>query len=224
MQPGEPVVLEPIDVEFDIEEVAGQPPFSTWLATKSGSETRASLARLIEPVSSAVEPRGLYQIVPVEETAIEAYDPPPELVSGSHLIVGVIALEVESPSPAVFESKVDTLVWDALENAALGIAREQMLTEVQAGTDELGFNTTQVFAPGSGSCEWPIETRRFMFEHLPTEQIGARLANGTTPDPPKTLAFAMGAGSDIEQAELLLSCAECDIIDQCVYAGAKTTA
>lgn len=100
-------------------EVAEQPPFATGLATESGSEMKASLSRPIEPVCAAVEPRGLYQIVPIDDTAIETYDPPPELVSSSHLVVGVIALEVESPSPAVFESKVDTLVWDALENAAL---------------------------------------------------------------------------------------------------------
>lgn len=224
MQVGEPVVLESIDVDFDIDELAGTPPFSTWFDTKSRSETKASVSRLIEPACSAVEPRGLFQIVPIEDTAIDAYDPPSELVSGSHLVVGVIALEVESPSTDVFESKIDTLVWDALENAALQVAREQMLTEIRAATDELGFNTTQVFAPGSGSCEWPIERRRFMFDHLPTEQIGARLANGQTPEPPKTLAFAMGIGSDIKQADLLLSCADCDIIDQCVYAGGKTMA
>ena len=220
---GEPVVLDPIDVDLDRETVASQPPFSTWFATRSGAETKASVSRLIEPVCSAVEPRGIFQIVPIEETPIEAYDPPPELVAGSHLVVGVIALAAESPSTAAFESKIDALVWDALENATLQLAREQILTAIRNETEALDFNTTRVYAPGSGSCEWPIENRRFVFEHLPTERIGARLGNGQATEPSKTLAFAMGTGPDIEQADLLLSCADCDIIERCVYAGAKTT-
>ena len=219
---GEPVILDSIAVDFDFEDIAEQPPFSTWLATKSGDETKASVSRLIEPVRSAVELRGLYQIVPVEDTTIEAFDPPSELVAGSHLVVGLIALEVESPSKDRFESKIDPLIWDALENVALQVAREHMLTSIRTATDKVGFNTSRVYAPGSGSCDWPLENRRFMFEHLPTERINARLRNGKTPEPPKTLSFALGVGPDIPQAELLLSCADCDIIDQCPYAGAKT--
>ncbi len=220
----ESVVLESIPVDFDREAIAEQPPFSTWFATKSGSETKASVSRLIEPLRAAVDPRGLYQIVPVEATTIEAYDPPPELVSGTHLVLGVIALEVESPPAEIFESKIDPLVWDALENVALQVAREHVLREIQAAIEEREFNSTRVYAPGSGSCDWSLENRRFMFEHLPTDQIDVRLENGQTPKPAKTLAFAMGVGPDIEQAELLLSCADCDIIDQCAYAGAQTMA
>lgn len=224
MQIGEPVVLDSIDLDFDLEDLADRPPFSRWFAAKSGSESKASVTRLIEPLCSAVEPRGLYQISPVEETTIEAYDPPAALVSGSHLVVGMIALGTVESTPDGFESKVDTLVWDSLENAALQVAREHVLTEIREATAELGFNTSRVFAPGTRNGEWPLENRRFMFDHLPTEQIGAHLRNEQTPEPPKTLAFAIGVGPEVEQADMLLSCADCDIIDQCVYAGGKTMA
>ncbi|APE96215.1 hypothetical protein [Halodesulfurarchaeum formicicum] len=222
MSIGEPVVLRDISVELDLEQLETQPPFAQWLAAKSGAATRTRIETLREEVVASIDPRGLYLIEPTQESVIERYDPPAELVSGSHLVTGVVTLG-EDPVATNELSRFDALLWDALENAALQDVREAMLEAIRAETDERGWNTTRVYAPGTKDDGWPLERREYVFEALPTEEIDCTL-QGTYTEPRKTLTFTIGVGPDIEQAEFLLSCADCEILAECPYAGAKTMA
>lgn len=218
------VVLEEMDISLDAENLLERAPFSRWAASKSGKVMADSVDRLVPPVIDSIDPRGIYRIIPTEESMINSYDPPAELVAGEYVVAGVLTLgESDSRSDAI-SSKFDTLVWDAIENAALQKAREVIIEDIRRRTDAQNFNTTRVFAPGTRDDTWPLERRQYMFDELPTEEIGVFLQSNGNIEPPKTFTFAMGVGPEIDQAEMLISCADCEIVADCVYAGSAVIA
>ena len=222
MEQSEAVVLSSIDVGLDRERVLDQPPFSKWLESPSGAAIEESVDRLREAVLESVTPRGCFAIRPLAETGIEAADPPQGLLTGSHVGLGVLTLGSRGP-PEPLPSKIDPVVWDALENLTLQDARTTLLEHLLATADRAGFNTTRVYAPGTEIGGWPLSRRQFVFDSLPLDRIDLVVRNGR-PDPEKTLTFAIGLGQEIEQAEVLLSCGDCGRISTCPYAGGKTLA
>lgn len=224
MGTGDVVVLEEIQISLDSTNLIETPPFSRWAASQSGTEMANSVKKLIQPVIDSISPRGMYKIIQTDESVINSYDPPSELVEGEYVVAGVLTLgEVGSRSNAV-SSKFEKLVWDAIENATLQKARKVILEDIRGQTEDLEFNTTRVFAPGTRDDTWPLESRKYLFEELPTEEIDVMLKSNGNIEPPKTFTFAMGAGPEIDQAEMLISCAECEIVDDCVYAGSASIA
>lgn len=219
---GDVVRLDPIRVELDLAALLDQPPFARWRRAQSGTAIEARVQRLGPKVEASIEPRGLYRVEPVADAIVHRYDPPAELVSGAYILTGILTLGEDPEATRDLDSRFDGLVWDALENAALQAARETMLESIRSELPA-EWNTTRVYAPGTRDDGWPLERRQYHFEALPAEQIDCRLTGPVT-EPRKTLTFAVGLGPDVEQAEFLLSCADCDILATCPYAGAKTTA
>ena len=221
MSQTEAVVLPKIPVELDREQILDGPPFSRWTESRSGGAVEASVDRLLEPLNRRVELAGVYALRPVEATALHWEAPPDDLRAGSHVGLGVLALRTTPPS--AMGSKIDSVVWDALENVALQAARTTLLDSLLSAAEREGYNSTRVHAPGTRPDGWPLAARAVIFEALPVERIGVAIRDGR-PDPPKTLAFAMGLGSELEQAPVLLTCADCEKVTTCPYAGGKTLA
>ena len=210
------VTLPEIDVDLDREAVLDAPPFSRWTVSHSGDAVEACVDRLLDPLRRQVVLDGLYAIRPAETTAQTWKAPPEDLLAGTHVGLGVLSLRAAGPTAP--QSKLDPLVWDALENVALQEARTTLLDELLDAADREGFNTTRVHAPGTRPDGWELSARQVVFEALPIDQIGVTVREGV-PDPPKTLSFAMGLGPDLEQATVLLTCADCEKATYCPYAG-----
>lgn len=216
-----PVVLDPVPVELDRDAVLDRPPFTRWLDAPSGSATAASVDRLLQPVREAVTPRAVYDLTSVSALDLDGVDLPEELLAGSHLVLGALTLEGSGAQPVAIDSKIDAVVLDALENVVLQAAREPTLEAVLDTVDAEGFETTRALEPGGK--EWALEGRGFVFGSLPTDAIDLDYRDGS-PEPEKTLAFAIGAGPTLEGTDVLFSCGDCPIVERCVYAGAATAA
>lgn len=217
-------IHDEITVTLDPDQIMERPPFSRWSSSHSGDALRESVDRLVDSVNTSILPRGMYQFTPQDKSGISKYDPPEILLQSSYVVPGVLTLGETPQQPPAIESKFDSLVWDAIENAALQLAREELLDDIRNKTDQLEFNTTRVFAPGTRDDNWPLNRRKYMFEALPTGEIEVNLRDGRHIEPRKTFTFVIGVGPEIEQAEMLISCAECPIVEKCVYAGSAIMA
>ncbi|MFB6354037.1 MAG: hypothetical protein ABEJ92_08115 [Halobacteriales archaeon] len=217
---GEVVVLDDILIDFSVEEILSTPPFPRWTSSvTSGTELVEAVERLHEPVESALDNRGLYCLSRTAESGIEPYNPPAGLVAGEYVLPGVLTIGEGLEQTEPTDGLLDGLVIDAMENVALQLVRTEVLTGIRDAARDQNLNTTQVYVPGVRADGWDMERRQFMFEALPTERIGAYLRGSGVTDPPKTFAFAMGLGADIQQSDFLLSCANCGLLADCPYVG-----
>lgn len=215
-----PRLAVPIDVDYSVDRIMETPPFHRWAGSpNSDDELRDVVESLHTEVQSALSPRGMYRAIPRDESGIEAYDPPDRLRESDVIVPGVLTIGDGITQTDSLDGLLRTLVADAMENVALQLARASLLSEIKEWGVENGYQTTRVFPPGTRGEEWELDTRRFMFETLETELIDVQLRKGRITDPRKTFAFAMGLGTDIEQAELLLTCADCEYVTDCPYVG-----
>lgn len=217
---GEVVVLRDIPIDFSVEEILATPPFPRWeTSAASGSDLAATVERLQDQVEAALDIRGMYRQLPMAGSGIEAFDPPEDLVEAEFVVPGVLTIGDGLHQTGETEGLLDNLIADAMENVALQFARVKLLSQIREEAQAAGLNTTRAFPPGVRGDGWDMENRRFMFETLPTEEIDVYLRNGRVTEPRKTFAFAMGIGADIEQTDLLLSCADCEYAADCPYVG-----
>ena len=217
---GDVIERSDILVDFSVEEILATPPFPRWASsTATAADLADTVERLAEPVASALDIRAMYTAVRTANSGIDAFDPPADLTVAEFVVPGVLTIGDGIHHTGSTEGLLDGLVADAMENVALQLARIELLAEIRQRAQRDGYRTTRAFPPGVRGDGWPMENRRFMFESLPTERIGVTLQNGRVTDPPKTFAFAMGVDADIQQADLLLSCAECEYTDDCPYVG-----
>lgn len=216
----EVVVLPDIPIDFSAETILSTPPFPRWeTSAASGSDLEATVRRLRDPVESALDIRGMYRTIPIEESGIEAFDAPADLLEADLVVPGVLTIGDGLHQTGGTDGLLDNLIADAMENVALQLARVEMLSQIREEAAAADLHTTRAFPPGVRGDDWDMENRRFMFEALPTERIDVHLRDGRVTEPRKTFAFAMGLGTDIEQADLLLSCADCEYTDDCPYVG-----
>lgn len=217
---GEVRTRSDFSVDVSVAEILARPPFPRWASsTASATDLAATVDRLAAPVASALDIRAIYRAVRTTESGIEAFDPPPDLTRAEFVVPGVLTIGDGVHQSGSTDGLLDGLVADAMENVALHLARVEMLEEIREAAWNDGFCTTRAFPPGVRGDGWPLENRRFMFETLPTERIGVYLRDGRVTAPRKTFAFAMGVDANIEQADLLLSCAECEYASDCPYVG-----
>lgn len=137
------------------------------------------------------------------------------------IVPGVLTIGKGVKNADSVDGLLQTLVADAMENVALQMARVCLLTEIKAWATEHGYNTTRVFPPGTRGDGWDVDNRRFMFETLDTESIDVYLHEGRITEPRKTFTFAMGLGTEISQADLLLTCGDCEYVTDCPYVGSR---
>lgn len=217
---GEIVVHSDIPIDFSVETILATPPFPRWeTSAASGSELAETVERLQDLVATALDIRGMYRQLPTDESGIQAFDPPAELLDAEFVVPGVLTIGDGLHGTGKTQGLLENLVADAMENVALQLARVEMLSRIREDAQAAGLHTTRAFPPGVRGDGWDMENRRFMFEALPTERIDVFLRDGRVTDPRKTFAFAMGLGADIEQADLLLSCADCEYAADCPYVG-----
>lgn len=218
--PPEARIVDPIEIEFTVDRIMDTPPFPRWAGSNhSGDELREEVESVHSVVKSALSIRGMYRGIPIDESGIERFDPPTPLTESEYIIPGVLTIGDGVTNADVIEGLLPTLVADAMENVALQFARVSLLTEIKDWASENGYNTTRVFPPGTRGDGWDLENRRFMFETLDTERIDVFLQKGRITEPRKTFTFAMGVGTDIEQADLLLTCGDCEYVMDCPYVG-----
>ena len=216
---GEPVVLESLSIDFSTEVVLQTPPFPRWQRTAHSTEQiRNRVDYLREELRPKLDPRALYRVLPLDESGIEDTDPPQTILSGEYALVGLVAIAHGAEHDGG-DSLLEGFLADALENVAMQLAREGVITDVRDGANELGLNTTRVIAPGAGGMEWSIENRTFVFDRLPIDRIGVELTENDHTRPRKTFTFVMGLGEDVEQPEHLLACRDCRHLDSCPYVG-----
>lgn len=214
---GDVVVRDPVEIAFTVEAVMWTPPFPRWASSRSGDRLRATVADHLGAVADALAIRAMYTTIPLADAGIEPYDPPAALLDAGYVVPGVLTIGdgVDGTGDGLLEG----LVVDAMENVALQLARVELLTDIRASANDDGLATTRVFPPGARGDGWDMENRRFMFEVLPTDRIDVHLEDGRVTTPRKTFSFAMGVGDDVEQAELLLACSDCEFADDCPYVG-----
>lgn len=216
----EVVALTDVPIDFSVEEILATPPFPRWQSSAtSGAELAETVERLHDQVESALDIRAMYRQLLTAESGIQEFDPPAELLETEFVVPGVLTIGDGLHQTGGTDGLLGNLVTDAMENVALQLARVGLLSEIRQHALEAGLNTTRAFPPGVRGDGWDMENRRFMFETLPTDWIDVHLRNGRVADPRKTFAFTMGLDADIEQADLLLSCAECEVVGDCPYVG-----
>jgi hypothetical protein len=217
---GDVVTRSDIAVDVSVEEILATPPFPRWASSsKRASQIAQTVERLAEPLADALEASAMYRAIPTTASGIDAFDPPADLTRVEFVVPGVLTIGDGLHQSGSTDGLLDALVADAMENVALQFARVEMLADIRDAAQCDGFKTTRAFPPGVRGLDWSIENRRFMFETLPTELIGVSLRNGRVTDPRKTFTFAMGVDADIEQADLFVSCTECEYSDTCPYVG-----
>lgn len=211
--------LEEIEFDLDTETILESPPFPKWSQSRySRDKLRETVRRLRPAVLDALDPRGMYRIVPIEESGIQSFEPP-EPVLEAEYVCSLIVTAGELPAgddggAYLFEE----LVRDAIENVALGHITESVGEEILDLAADHDWGTTRLFAPGSGSVNWPIENRRFVFENLPASDIDVRLRENDLVEPNKTITGVLGMGPNVTQAPDLRSCIGCPRIGDCPYA------
>lgn len=216
----EPVVERDLDVDFAPAEILETPPFPRWKhSAQSGEELRDHVDRLHGEVEALLAPMAVYRFVPFEESGIAVYDPPPDLQGSDYLVIGLVSIGRAIEEADLGETLLEKLIVDALENVAIQFARTVLLTGLRDDVVERGYKTTQVIAPGTGHAEWPVENRQFIYDHLPLDAIDVEVTESGFTTPRKTFSFVLGVGKSIEQADLLLTCRDCDLIGECEYAG-----
>lgn len=216
----EPRLVDPIEIDFTIDQIMETPPFPRWAgSTHSGDELREEVEALHGKVKPALTPRGMYRAISKDESDIEQFDPPARLLESEFIVSGVLTIGNGVKNSDSVDGLLQTLVADAMENVALQLARVSLLTEIKEWATEIGYSTTRVYPPGTRGDGWDLDNRRFMFETLETERIDVHLRKGRITEPRKTFTFAMGLGTDIEQADLLLTCGDCEYVMDCPYVG-----
>ncbi|MDZ7849414.1 MAG: hypothetical protein U5K70_00885 [Halodesulfurarchaeum sp.] len=213
-------IVDPIEIDFTVDRIMETPPFPRWAgSTHSGEELRDEVEGLHGVVESALSTRGMFRAIPIDESGIAGFDPPERLTESDWIVPGVLTIGDGVKDSDSVSGLLPTLVADAMENVALQLARISLLTEIKEWASENGYNTTRVFPPGTRGDGWDIENRGFMFERLETEKIDVFLRNSRVTEPRKTFTFAIGLGANIEQADLLLSCGDCEYVTTCPYVG-----
>lgn len=149
---------------------------------------------------------------------IHSYQPPGKLTESEFIISGILTLGSTGSLPTE-STPFDELIWDAFENVVLHFVRIEVFDRMLSWANEEGLKTTRGFGPGTRDGQWPMEERESMFETLPAEKGGAKLKNNGRIHPPKTFAFSLGAGSEIQQAKVLVSCGDCSSASNCPYSG-----
>lgn len=216
--------IEDIQVDLSLDRVFETPPFPTWTsATYSRARLEEPVRRLAPAVQRAVDPRAMYGIFPIEETDIRDYDPPAPVLEASHVCTLVVTVGNCQASRPGSEPVFDEMVRDALENAALTIAKERVATDIREQANEDGWNTTRLFSPGSGNVDWAVEHSAFVFETLPASEIGVSISEAGLIRPNKSVSSVIGLGPEIEQAPALFTCEGCPRIPDCPYARSAGT-
>lgn len=211
--------VEDIEVDLSLDRVFDTPPFPTWTSSKYSQDRLTEPVRRLAPaVQQAVDPRAMYCIFPTEGTALNDYDPPEPVLEASHVCTLVVTVGNCQASRPGSEPVFDEMIRDALENAALTIAKEQVARDIRQQANEAGWNTTRLFSPGSGNVDWAVENSAFVFETLPASEIGVSVSEDGLIRPNKSVSSVIGMGPDIEQAPALFTCEGCPRIPDCPYA------
>lgn len=222
---GEVRRLEAIEFDLPLERILETPPFPKWSESRhSRDKLRDITRRLRTEVLDSLDPRGMYSIVPVEDSGIREYRPPEPVLDAAYVCSLVVTAgelsAAEDDGTRLFEG----LVRDAIENVALGHITEAVAEEILDVAEDHGWGTTRMFAPGSGSVNWSIENRRFLFESLPAADIGVRLRENGLVEPNKTITAVLGMGPNVTQAPDLRSCVGCPRLQECPYADTEDIA
>ncbi|MDR5673856.1 hypothetical protein RH858_11955 [Halalkaliarchaeum sp. AArc-GB] len=218
----EVTILREVAIDFSLEDILATPPLSKWRKSRnSRDQLEAAVERIRPEVERELNPRAIYRGVPTETSGIHAYSPPAPVTKAE--FVGNIVVtpgELEYGNEHA-EGMFDDFVRDAIENVAVQRLSAVVGQRFRDEANERGYNTTRLFAPGSGIENWPLENRRYVFDSLPCEEIGVRLTDAGQVEPNKTVSCVIGFGPDIEQAPGLVSCEGCSKLPDCPYAGAR---
>ena len=219
IQVGDVQVWRDIEFDYSVDRILETPPFPKWLDSRySRDKLVDAIERLRPQVVEELDPRAMYRVIPIEESGIEAYSPPEPILEAEYVCPAIVTAGSFSDSSGGEGYLFDDLVRDVLENVALDLLTEQVGTRIVEETHEEGWNTTRFFAPGSGSVDWPLEKRAYLFEVLPAADIDVRLKDNGLVEPNKTITCVLGMGPEVPQAPSLISCDGCPRLMDCDYA------
>lgn len=215
-------IVRDVEIDFSLEDILGAPPLSRWRRSRNSKEQlEESVERIRPEVERELNPRAMYGVLPTEASGIRAYSPPEPVANAAFvgsIIVTPGGLQYGTDHP---DGLFDDFVRDAIENVAVQRLSAAVGERFRDEANERGYNTTRMFAPGSGVGDWPLENRKYVFDSLPCEEIGVRLSDTGRVRPNKTVSCVIGLGPDIEQAPGLVSCEGCPKLEDCPYAGAR---
>ncbi|UWG50195.1 hypothetical protein AArcCO_0877 [Halalkaliarchaeum sp. AArc-CO] len=222
---GEVRHLEEIAIDLPIDEILDRPPFPTWMDSRhAAGKLRDAVAEVRPAVLAEIEPRGMYRILETDDSGIAAYEPPELLLDAEYVCSVVVTVgelsDEEDEAPQLFEG----FVRDAVENVALTVITETVGDEIRDVAEKNGWNTTRLFTPGDGGYDWPLSNRRYVFETLPTDEIGVSLLDNGLNVPNKTISGVVGMGSSVTQVPGFHSCLGCPILQECDYADTSDLA
>ena len=212
-------ILRDVTFDFSLDRILDMPPFPRWRQSQySKTKLENTARRLRSEVRDELDPRALYRILPVDDSGVQQYSPPDPIREADYVCCVLITAGEFQSSIEGSKQLFDDLVRDAIENVALQLLTEEVGTRIREAAHEQGWATTRLFAPGSGSVNWPIENRAYIFEVLPAEAIGVKLTENGLVEPSKTISCVLGMGPSVEQAPSLVSCDGCPRIAECPYA------
>jgi len=220
---GSVVRLEDIDIDFSLDRIFETPPFPTWTESRYSRERlEAPVERLAPEVEAVIAPRAMYRVLPTHDTDLRSHAPPEPLLEAPFVATLVATVGDMTVTHPEAEPVFDEMIRDALENAALTMAKEAVALEIRDAANEEGWKTTRLFSPGSGNVDWPVEHSTFVFGTLPAEDIGVSVTPDGLLKPNKSICSVIGLGERIDQAPDLFTCAGCPKIPDCPYARFAT--
>ncbi len=204
--------MKNIEINLSREIVFDYPPLSKWI---NNERTRGKLEKLLDKWNNGIEKslsvKAIYDILKKEGVDIEEYSPPDPILDAEFLAVGIVTVgEGIEASKEKSEFLLEKVVVDTLGNVALNQSTSRVVDIIREKAEADGLKLSRVISPGSGRINWEIENQEFIYKNLKPESIGVSLTSNYVLNPPKSISFLIGLGTDIETPENLFSCEGCD--------------